>query len=70
MGWVGAFIGTLGLGALVDAGISMSHAIAYTAIIYAVVAICQIVVGPSESGRQTVPGTAATFTPCVRKSVP
>lgn len=39
VGWVGAFIGTLGLGALVDAGISMSHAIAYTAIIYAVVGI-------------------------------
>lgn len=39
VGWLGAFVGTLGLGALVDSGISMSHAIAYTAGIYAVVAV-------------------------------
>lgn len=39
VGWVGAFIGTLGLGAIVDWGVTMSHAIAYTSIIYGGVAL-------------------------------
>jgi MFS family permease len=39
VGWVGAFVGTLGLGAVVDSGVTMSHAIAYTAVIYAGVAV-------------------------------